>query len=185
MDLTAGHKAIIQILFAGGEEFTVEKLRTRLRELNKQEVNQELRMTASCSSEELLTMLMRADKELQNIGLKISIYNGTIELLAGPVKGKELSAYLAERCKANPSTISENNLEILACIAFKQPIMQAEIDRIFDGDKRWQTMRLDGFGFIEAITDRTGHKKWITTAQFNSKYGSPEELKRMCEKHKY
>lgn len=177
MKLSKGHKAIIQILFAAGEEFTVEKLRIRLRELNQHEVNQEVRLTASLSGENLLTMLMQADKELQTVGLKIRIYNGTIELLAGPVKGEKLAEYLKEKGKAYSSAFSNSNLEVLACVAFKQPVMQAEIDRLFDGDKRWQTMRLEGFGLIEGITDRTGHKKWITTAQFNAKYGSPETLR--------
>jgi chromosome segregation and condensation protein ScpB len=34
------------------------------------------------------------------------------------------------------SGLTSATLEVLACIAFKQPISQAEIDRFFDADKR-------------------------------------------------
>jgi chromosome segregation and condensation protein ScpB len=35
-------------------------------------------------------------------------------------------------------------LEVLVCIAFRQPISQAEIDRLFDADKRGGIRRRDG-----------------------------------------
>jgi len=44
-------------------------------------------------------------------------------------------------------------LEVLACIAFKQPISQAEIDLLFDADKRGLVVKLRDLKLVEGFVD--------------------------------
>jgi chromosome segregation and condensation protein ScpB len=47
------------------------------------------------------------------------------------------------------SDLTTATLEVLACIAFRQPISQAEIDRLFNSDKRGLVVKLCDFGLVE------------------------------------
>jgi hypothetical protein len=54
----------------------------------------------------------------------------------GP-KRKTLAGYLSQQNRrSRNSDLTTALLEVLACIAFKQSMSQAEIDRLFDVDKR-------------------------------------------------
>ena len=44
---------------------------------------------------------------------------------------------------------------MLACIAFKQPISQAEIDRLFDADKRGLVVTLRDLKLVEEFAGAT------------------------------
>jgi chromosome segregation and condensation protein ScpB len=67
----------------------------------------------------------------------LRILNGVVSLLTTEVQSKALDAYLSEQGTASENLdLTTATLEVLACIAFKQPISQAEIDRLFDVDKR-------------------------------------------------
>jgi chromosome segregation and condensation protein ScpB len=43
----------------------------------------------------------------------------------------------------------------LACIAFRQPISQAEIDRLFDADKRGLVVKLQDLKLVEELPGPT------------------------------
>jgi chromosome segregation and condensation protein ScpB len=60
-----------------------------------------------------------------------------VSLLTTWVENKALAAYGSELSGARGNLqMTTGTLEVLACIAFRQPISQAEIDRLFDADKR-------------------------------------------------
>jgi hypothetical protein len=57
-----------------------------------------------------------------------------------------LARYLSEQTGANGSShLTPAALEVLACIAFKQPISQAEIDRLLDADKSGLVVKRQNF----------------------------------------
>jgi chromosome segregation and condensation protein ScpB len=59
------------------------------------------------------------------------------------VENKALGQYLSEQTGASGNLqMTTASLEVLACIAFRQPISQAEIDRLFDADKRGLVVKL-------------------------------------------
>ena len=75
--------------------------------------------------------------QLGLVGLQLRILNGVVSLLTTRVENKALAAYVSEQSSASANLqMTMASLEVLACIAFKQPISQAEIDHLFDGDKR-------------------------------------------------
>ena len=71
------------------------------------------------------------------------ILNGVVSQLTTRVENKALAAYLSEQGGASENLqMTTATLEVLACIAFRQPINQAEIDLLFDADKRGFQRRL-------------------------------------------
>ena len=60
---------------------------------------------------------------------------------------------------------------MLACIAFKQPISQAEIDRLFDTDKRGLVVKLRDLKLVEEFADADGRLRFATTAEFLQRFG--------------
>ena len=73
-------------------------------------------------------------------------------------------------------------LEVLACIAFKQPISQGEIDQIFgDVDKRHLVSVLRALEMVEEFTGADGRLRFATTGRFLERFelDSIEEIRRM------
>ena len=130
-------KAVVQLMFSTGKSFTVDGLREKLREFFREEVRAEVRAVASLNNVELITALLSCNQQLAPIGLQLRIVNGVVSLLTTQVVNKALDQYLSEQTGARGNLLlTSATLEVLACIAFKQPICQAEIDRLFDADKR-------------------------------------------------
>jgi len=69
-----------------------------------------------------------------------------------------LAAYLSQQKLASEhSSLTTATLaEVLACIAFKQPISQAEIDRFFDADKRGIVVKLRDLKLVEEFAGADG-----------------------------
>ena len=63
-------------------------------------------------------------------------------------------------------------LEVLACIAFRQPISQAEIDRLFDADKRGLVVKFRDLKLVEEFTGADGRLRFTTLKHFYSASGS-------------
>ena len=136
-------KAAVQLLFSTGKSFTVDGLREKLREFFRQEVRAELRAVAALSNVELITALLSCNRQLALVGLQLRIINGVVSLLTTEVHNRALAAYLSEQTRASANSgLTTATLEVLACIAFKQPISQGEIDHLFDADKRGLVMTL-------------------------------------------
>jgi segregation and condensation protein B len=62
-------------------------------------------------------------------------------------------------------------LEVLACIAFRQPISQAEIDQLFDADKRGLVVKLRDLKLVEDFAGADGRLRFATTEAFLQRFG--------------
>ena len=60
---------------------------------------------------------------------------------------------------------------MLACIAFRQPISQAEIDRLFDADKRGLVVKLRDLKLVEEFAGTDGRLRFATTEAFLQRFG--------------
>jgi len=60
---------------------------------------------------------------------------------------------------------------VLACIAFRQPISQAEIDQLFDADKRGLVVKLRDLKLVEEFAGADGRLRFVTTEAFLQRFG--------------
>jgi chromosome segregation and condensation protein ScpB len=78
-----------------------------------------------------------------------------------------LAAYVSEQNGASGNLqMTTPTLEVLACIAFRQPISQAEIDQLFDADKRGLVVKLRDLKLVEEFAGADGRLRFATTAEF-------------------
>lgn len=172
-------KAVVQILFATSRSYTIDSLRAKLREFFLEEADYDKRAVASLSAVELISALLEASPALAAVGLQIRLVNGTAQLATTKVENRNLSMFLAERSE-RPMAFSSLALEVLACVALKQPISQAEIDHLFGGaDKRHLVFVLREAEMIEEFLDDRGRFRFATTGKFLRHFGlkSISELK--------
>ena len=164
-------KAVVQLLFATGKSFTVDGLREKLREFFRQEVRAELRAVAALNNVELISALIAFNCQLAPVGLQVRILNGVVSLLTTRIESKALAAYLSEQSGASGTLqMTTATLEVLACIAFKQPISQAEIDLLFDADKRGLVVKLRDLKLVEEFAGADGRLRFATTAEFLQRF---------------
>ena len=105
---------------------------------------------AALNNVELITALISCNPQLGLVGLQLRILNGVVSLLTTEVHSKALGAYLSEQGTSSGGLgLTPSALEVLACIAFKQPISQAEIDRLFDADKRGLVVKMRDLKLVE------------------------------------
>jgi chromosome segregation and condensation protein ScpB len=165
-------KAVVQLPFSTGKSFTVDGLREKLREFYQEEVRSELRAVAALSNVELITTLLSCNRSWPLVGLQLRIINGVVSLLTTEVPNKALAAYLSEQGTASESLdLSTATLEVLACVAFKQPISQAEIDQLFDADKRGLVVKLRDLNLLEEFAGADGRLRFATTRTFLQRFG--------------
>ena len=173
---TNGHavRAVVQILFATGKAYTIETLRERLREFFLGEGDSEKRAVAALSTVQLITALLEASPALDTLGLQIRLTNGTAQMFTGRIQNEMLSAFIAERVLASGGAgeLTQAALEVLSCIAFKQPISQGEIDQIFgETDKRHLVSVLRQLEMVEEFAGPDGRLRFATTSTFLNKFG--------------
>jgi len=171
----------VQILSVTGKSYTIETLREKLREFFVEEMDHEKRAVASLSSLELVTALLEAAPTLEAVGLQVQVVNGTVKLTTARVESGNLKRFLADHAAPDMSgPFREAALEVLACVAFKQPVSQAEIDLLFgDVDKRHLVNVLREAGMVEEFAGPDGRLQFATTEVFLRKFGiaSPDELR--------
>ena len=182
-------RAVVQILFATGKAYTIETLREKLREFFVGEGDSERRAAAALSTVQLITALLEASPALEALGLQIRLTNGTAQMFTGRIQNELLSAFIAERVPASSGAgeLTQAALEVLACIAFKQPISQGEIDQIFgDTDKRHLVSGLRQGGLVEEFAGPDGRLRFATTSAFLDRFelDSLQELSTAFEKNK-
>lgn len=174
-------RAVIQILMATGKRYTVDGLREKLRELLRMEGNSEIRAVASMSSVEFIAALLDANAGLEKFGIRIGISNGQVSLGTTEVEPMALRIYIASLrpVDAGSGELSQAAMEVLGCIALKQPITQFEIDRIFNADKRGVVGRLREAGLVEEFAGDGGRLVFATTEGFLKRFNirSLEELR--------
>ena len=164
-------KAVVQILFATGKSFTVDGLREKIRDCFKAEMRAELRAAASLTNDQLVGALLEANGQLVRIGLQIRLINGMVSLVTTTVENTSLADYLSQQTASSANQeLSAVALEVLACIAYKQPITQAEIDRVFSADKRGTVARLRELQLVEEFAGRDGRLRFATTERFLERF---------------
>ena len=139
----------------------------------------EKRAVASLSAVELVTALLEASPTLSCVGLQIRLVNGTAQLATTRVESRPLSVFLSERSERT-SELSKPALEVLACVAFKQPVSQSEIDHLFgDVDKRHLVFVLREAEMVEEFAGSDGRLRFATTGKFLRHFNlsSIDELK--------
>jgi chromosome segregation and condensation protein ScpB len=115
---------------------------------------------------------LASNRQLAFVGLQLRIVNGVVSLLTSQVSSKALAAYLSEHNGANGiSGLTTATLEVLACIPFKQPISQAEIDRLFDADRRGLVVKLRDLKLVEEFAGPDGRLRFATTQAFLQRFG--------------
>ena len=80
--------------------------------------------------------------------------------------------------------LSQAALEVVSCIAFKQPISQREIDLLFgDVDKRHVVNVLRESGMVEEFAGPGGRLQFVTIGKFLERFEmeSLEELRRVFQ----
>jgi segregation and condensation protein B len=69
------------------------------------------------------------------------------------------------------SALTTSALEVLACIAFRQPISQAEIDRLFDADKRGLVVKLRDLNLVEEFAGADRRLRFAIMGAFLQRFG--------------
>ena len=122
---------------------------------------------------------MEIQETLRQGGIEVRITNGMVSLWAGPVKSTRMAEYLRRVTGAsgNPD-FTTTTMEILGCIAMKQPISQAEINRYFDADKRSHVVKLLEQGLVESIAGSGGRILFVVTEKMLQRFGmtTPADL---------
>jgi chromosome segregation and condensation protein ScpB len=181
-------RAVVQILFATGKPYTLETLRERLREFFVEEGDYEKRAVASMSAVQLITAILEAGPQLEALGLQIRLTNGVAQIFTSKIQNERLAAFIAERAPVGAAGVGELTpaaLEVLACIAFKQPISQGEIDQIFGNvDKRHLVSVLRQMELVEEFAGPDGRLRFATTGRFLERFeiGSIEDLRSLMER---
>ncbi len=94
-------------------------------------------------------------------------------MFTGRIQKEILSAFIAERVPASSGAgeLTQAVLEVLSCIAFKQPISQGEIDQIFgDTDKRHLVSVLRKLELMEKFAGPDGRLRFATTGKFLTRF---------------
>ena len=126
---------------------------------------------AALNNVELITALISLNRQLGLVGLQLRILNGVVSLLTTEVHNKTLAAYLSEQSGASGNLqMTTATLEVLACIAFRQ-ISQAEIDLLFDADKRGLVVKLRDLKLVEEFAGADGRLRFATTEAFLQRFG--------------
>jgi Predicted transcriptional regulator containing the HTH domain len=124
------------------------------------------------SNVELITALLSCNRHLALVGLQLRIINGVVSLLTTEVNNKTMAQYLSEQSHSNGiSGLTTSALEVLACIAFRQPISQAEIDHLFDADKRGFVVTLRDLKLVEEFAGADSRLRFATTELFLQRFG--------------
>ena len=186
----------MQLLFVSGREFSIEGLRDKLRELLVQEPDATVRAAASVGSFELLQVLLKTTQKLEKLGLRLDMRAGGVRITTAEVRPPALRNYfaaLADQIKTERTNgggeqeeadgpLSTTGLEVLACIAFKQPLSLPEINGYFSTDKRSVVLRLQHLGLVDCRTaGETGRIVWMTTGEFLRRFNlqSPTDLEKL------
>ena len=189
-------RAVVQLLFVSGREYALESLRDKLRELFVQQADATVRAAASVGGFELLQVLLKTTQKLEKLGLRLDIRAGSVRITTAEVRPPALRDYFAalleqgaaERGSSAPEheeaegPLSTAGLEVLACIAFKQPLGLSEINGYFTTDKRAVVHRLQHLGLVDCRkAGETGRTVWMTTGEFLRRFNlqSPGDLDRL------
>jgi chromosome segregation and condensation protein ScpB len=119
-----------------------------------------------------IAALISFNRQLALVGFQLRILNGVVSLLTTR-RRKQGVGRICERTEWRERKSSNDNgtLEVLACIAFRQPISQAEIDQLFDSDKRGLVVKLRNLKLVQEFAAMDGRLRFATTEAFLQRFG--------------
>lgn len=158
--------AITQLLFSRADGLSLERIGDLLRVGFRHCVDPLERAVASLSADERVTAILETNRSLQKVGLRLQLVNGFCRLETLPVRPEAFAALFAEHCVDYADMVSPAGLEVLAAVAFRQPVDYAQLEAWFDGDKRGQLERLLSLKLIEKFKLPGGRLVFGTTAEF-------------------
>lgn len=86
-------RAVVQLLFVSGREFSLESLREKLRDLFVEEPDATVRAAASVGGFELLQVLLKTTQKLEKLGLRLDIRAGSVRITTAEVRPPALRDY--------------------------------------------------------------------------------------------
>lgn len=149
--------AIIEaLIFASGEGIALETIYNKLTDFTKREINK--------SVEELKTRYGGEN------GIVIVQYNGILHMQTNPAYGDILADALQE---TKEKELSRTLLQVLAIVAYKQPITRAEIEELRGVNSDYVISMLTRLDLVEAIGQKDTVGKpilYATTNEFLRKF---------------
>ena len=152
-------KAAIQILFATGRTFSVEQLRSQIRALYPEALG-------TITTVSLLGALIEAGEKLTAFGLRLDTSGGSVCLRTTQTDFAMGEFLRRETNQTGIPDLSTGAMEVLACVALKQPVSFAEVEKFFGTDKRAFLTRLKEMELISSVTGPDGRIRFVTTAEF-------------------
>lgn len=147
---------IESILFVWSEPIHIDEI-SKVLELNKKETNE-------------LINIMRDEFEHYRRGITVNVHDGYVQLATRSDHDKYISKLIK---KSRKKKLSNSSMEVLALIAYKQPITRVEIDDI-RGVKSYSSIdTLVNKGLIEEVgrLDKIGKPiQYGTTIKFLSSF---------------
>ena len=139
---------------------------------------------------------VKTSQKLEKVGLRFDIRAGSVRITTAEVRPTILRNYfaaIAEQTKKDSThdvagqdeeegPLSTAGLEVLACVAFKQPLSLQEINGYFTADRRAVVHGLQHLGLVDCRkAGETGRTVWMTTGEFLRRFNlqSPADLERL------
>lgn len=132
MEISEMDCAVEAILFASGDPVPAERIALVL-DLNKQDVLDSASRLAS-------------EYSFQRRGIRIVRMNDDLQMCSAPEYAVEIGHVLEQR---KPPRLSQPSLEVLAIVAYFQPVTRAYIDQIRGVDSSYTVSQLTERGLIE------------------------------------
>jgi chromosome segregation and condensation protein ScpB len=159
--------AAIQLLFVSARAWDIQVLVRELKRMGMGDIY----------PEGLVLSLVDLNIDLNRIGLEVIFHAGRVELSTVRITHEKLSDYLSSMGAGSPR-ITPVMWEVLAIIAFKGPVIAAEVTRLCGVDRAEVLARLDAMGLIER---RSGcfSDIYVTTPLFTAQLGGADALEQM------
>lgn len=161
-------KLLIQVLFVMAEPLTIDDLQKLLSQAIQAEGQ------GTISNGELMALILDEREALRALGLELSLSNGVVDLATAKIENPVIREFLAPT--APSKEFNSTLLQVLVCIAWKQPVTQLEIDGNFGTCKRLAVLKLRNLGMVSAKRGEHGALYYSVTPEFEKRFGDPREI---------
>lgn len=175
-------RTVVQTLFTGSGAMSVDALRAALRDCFREDGNPEVREIAALDRFAFVNELLKANSQLQKVGLQLRVADGMVELVTARVEHMRVHEMLRNKRPAAPPVRLGPRLEVLSAVIYKQPVRIEQINQIFGRDVGYVVRDLRESRLVHAHT--RGGALFLTTGQEvldRMGVGSLDELRSMLE----